>query len=94
MATRQEIARALFAFSEAFALPIEKEFQAQKYIQFAGDNWPLCFALVIGYLVVVFGGKAIMENRKPFDLKGPLALWNAALSIFSFIGMCRTVSYY
>jgi hypothetical protein len=31
-----------------------------------------------------------MENRKPLDLKYPLALWNAFLSIFSIIGMIIT----
>jgi hypothetical protein len=32
-----------------------------------------------------------MQNRKPFDLKGPLALWNLGLSVFSFMGAIRTV---
>ncbi len=90
--SKESIVRSLYAFSEAFALPVEKEFTPEKYIKFAADNWNLCFALVIGYVVVVFGGKTVMNKREAFDLKGPLAFWNALLSIFSTIGMCRTVS--
>lgn len=43
------------------------------------------------YLVAVFGIQKIMANRKPFDLKWPLAYWNLLLAAFSFIGMIRTV---
>lgn len=32
-----------------------------------------------------------MRDRKPFDLKGPLALWNLGLAVFSFMGAMRTV---
>jgi hypothetical protein len=34
-----------------------------------------------------------MKDRQPFDLTLPLAAWNAGLSLFSFIGMFRTVPF-
>ena len=46
---------------------------------------------VIVYIVGIFGGQAIMKNRKPFDLKWPLAYWNLLLSLFSITGMIRVV---
>ncbi len=91
MASHQ-LATSLFEFSELFALPYEQEFNSTVASQFATDNWPLCIGVIITYLVVIFGGREIMKSREPFDLQLPLAIWNAALSLFSFIGMCRTVS--
>jgi len=34
-----------------------------------------------------------MDQYKAFDLRIPLAAWNAFLCVFSFIGMCRTLPY-
>jgi len=42
------------------------------------------------YLVMVFGIKHLMKDRKPFDLKYPLVLWNMSLAIFSMIGAYYT----
>ncbi len=87
-----QLATSLFKFSELFAFPYEQEFKSAVASQFATDNWSLCIGVIIAYLVVIFGGREIMKSREPFDLQTPLAIWNAALSLFSFIGMCRTVS--
>jgi len=59
--------------------------------EFAKNNWPLAFGIVGAYLLFCYFGKMYMDTRKPFDLKIPLATWNAFLCIFSFIGMCRTL---
>ena len=88
----QKFGEMLIYMSNALALPFEKNFHPLPAVNFAGDNWWLCFTLVAAYLVFIFGGKMVMENYKPFDLRLPLAAWNAFLCIFSFIGMCRTVS--
>lgn len=71
--------------------PFEKNFQAEASVNWAGDNFAVPAVLITLYLVGIFGGKAIMANRQPFDLKWPLAYWNLFLSTFSFIGMARTV---
>ena len=47
--------------------------------------------ICVAYLVLVFGGQRVMRDRKPFGLINSLALWNFALSLFSFMGACRTV---
>mmetsp|Transcript_22754 Transcript_22754/g.29519 ORF Transcript_22754/g.29519 Transcript_22754/m.29519 type:complete len:239 (+) Transcript_22754:107-823(+) len=46
---------------------------------------------VIIYLLFCYFGLKIMKEKKPFDLKLLLALWNLGLSAFSAIGMIRTV---
>ncbi len=92
MVATQQVADALMSASHLFALPFEKNFRPEPYVAFASNNWPLCISLVTGYMVVIFAGRRIMENQQAFDLRVPLAIWNAALSLFSFIGMWRTVS--
>lgn len=34
--------------------------------------------------------KQFMKNRPPFELKGPLIIWNLALGIFSLFGFIRS----
>ena len=38
------------------------------------------------YLLVIFSGKKWMQDRQPFDLKRPLAVWNSMLAAFSVVG--------
>jgi len=73
-----------------FNLPIEESFKSQGPVEWTQNNYWVAITCVTAYLVFIFGGKKYMESQKEFDLKYPLALWNAALSVFSFIGMCRT----
>lgn len=53
--------------------------------------WNAAIIASIVYMILVFGGARIMKNRKPFDLKGPLAIWNFILAAFSIIGTIRMV---
>ena len=48
-------------------------------------------SIVVGfaYLALVYFGVKLMKNRKAFDLKAPLAIWNLFLAVFSFIGTAR-----
>jgi hypothetical protein len=92
MVSQEEVAQSLIKLSGLFAVPYETEFDPRAHIDFAASNWKLCFVLVFGYLLVVFSGRSIMSKREPFDLKYVLAFWNACLSLFSFVGMWRTVS--
>jgi elongation of very long chain fatty acids protein 6 len=41
---------------------------------------------------VIFSLKSFMTNRKPFDLRTPLIIWNASLAIFSAFGSLRTMT--
>jgi hypothetical protein len=75
------------------ALPVEKNFNYEAYVQFTLDNYHIPVGCVVAYMAFCYFGSKIMEKRQPFDLQMPLALWNAFLCVFSFIGMCRTVPY-
>ncbi len=90
--SREAVIRGLYSFSEAFALPFEKTFRPEEHIQFTSEHRFISYACVAAYLIIVFQGKAFMEKREAFDLRGPLAVWNGFLSLFSTIGMFRTVS--
>jgi len=48
-------------------------------------------AAAASYIVLLVVGQRVMRNRKAFDLKGSLALWNLALAVFSLYGMLVTL---
>ena len=87
-----KIAETLIASTNFLALPIERDFRPEPFIDFAKNNWALAIGLVVAYMVFISAGSAVMKSRNAFDLRLPLAGWNAFLCIFSFLGMCRTVS--
>jgi hypothetical protein len=88
----QHFGEFLMSAPSALALPIEKEFDPAFLINWSANNYPLVFGLVAAYLVFISAGSLIMDKYKPFDLRLSLAAWNAFLCVFSFIGMCKTVS--
>jgi len=89
-----KLAETLMAAPSFMALPMEKSFNPAKYVEFTGNNWPLCIGIVAVYMVFITAGSAIMAKmEKPFDLRLPLAAWNAFLCVFSFIGMLKTAPY-
>ena len=51
--------------------------------------WP--FAICAVYLILIFGIKYLMKQRKAYDLKYPLAVWNLLLSLFSLVGTVRLI---
>lgn len=82
----------LFGMTNFLSTSVETNFNPTVTKKWAENNYHLCFTLIICYLIAIFGGSKVMESQKPFNLRLPLALWNAFLSFFSFVGMCRTVS--
>ena len=54
-------------------------------------HWSIYLGLV--YLALIYGGRKVMENRKPFTLRGPLALWNIFMAVFSLVVTIRTLPY-
>jgi len=87
-----QVANFLFTSCNFLATPFEKRFHPQQTIDFAKSNYFIPITLVTIYLIGCFSGKYLMQSQKAFDLRVPLALWNAFLCFFSFIGMTRTVS--
>ena len=68
----------------------ERNYDTTFGLNFAKEN-PLISICIVGcYAGLCHYGKKLMEYRKPFDLRTPLAYWNLLLSTFSFIGMTRT----
>jgi len=83
----------LFASTGFLVTPIERDFDPTVMVNFARNNYPLAIGLVAAYLVFITAGSKLMKDVKPFDMRLALAAWNALLSVFSFIGMCRTMPY-
>jgi len=75
------------------AFPYEKTFHPTEFVAFATDHPVLPFVIVTMYMAICYFGSKIMKERKALDLRIPLAIWNAFLCTFSFIGMFRTVPY-
>ena len=74
-----------------FYFEFEKTYSAMPGVQFAKDNVAIPAVLLTLYLAFCYFGKKYMATREAFDLKMPLAYWNLFLSVFSFLGMMRTV---
>merc|ERR1712186_232853 len=56
------------------------------------DNQVVAFAVSGAlYYPVIFGIRAFMRNREAFDLRMPLACWEAGLALFSLIGAMHVV---
>ncbi len=56
---------------------------------FLRNAWWFSIVVSILYVIALPVGQRIMRDRKAFDLKYPLFLWNLALAIFSIIGTLR-----
>ncbi|NXU36631.1 ELOV6 protein, partial [Drymodes brunneopygia] len=41
------------------------------------------------YVILIFGIQHFMKERRPFNLRVPLALWSFSLTLFSFVAACR-----
>jgi len=79
-------------FVERFYFDFEKNFKAADYIYYARNTWPwMPLAFITAYILMITVVPRIMKDRKPYQLKTALALWNLSLSLFSFCGMARTV---
>lgn len=87
----RRLAEVLLWTSELLSTPVERHFSPTKFTDFAARHWEIPTAAVVLYLIFCFGGKRVMDNFSAFDLRLPLAGWNAFLCLFSFLGMCRTV---
>ena len=87
-----KIVAQLHALSVIGVVEAEKNFDPTVTVQFTKDNWSIAIGAVVAYLLLITLGPRIMSTRKEFDIKIPLALWNALLCVFSAMGMLRTVS--
>jgi len=54
-------------------------------------NLYVSLVVVTVYVAMCFATKAIMRDRLPYKLQGPLAAWNLLLAVFSFAGAAITM---
>ena len=50
-------------------------------------NWTFSIYASVLYLVTIFSLKKWMEDRKPFNLRTLLVMWNTGLALFSLLGV-------
>lgn len=76
--------------AEKFLFSFEADFNYFDYQRYWKDRWHTGLYWCVAYLIVIFGVRELMKNRKPFDLRKALVVWNIALSMFSIIGATRS----
>jgi len=75
---------------EPFYLDVEKKYDVLPILDgMAANNYVIPFVAVIVYFSLCYFLSQYMKNRPAYDLRGPLAVWNLFLSIFSMYGTLR-----
>jgi len=73
----------VFNFETRFNLPEQRAWFK--------DNWNVSFYYVSLYLAIIYFGKMMMRNRRRFELRSALVVWNLGLALFSIWGTSRTL---
>ena len=68
----------------------EASFDPQPHFQWFRQNWTLSLWVSALYVMLVFGAKRYMRDRKKFDLRKPLVVWSSILAVFSILGTLGT----
>ena len=71
----------------------ELTWRPQGLYDFVHEQCWVPVACVVVYLLSIYYGQKYFENRPAWNLKGPMALWNLALSIFSTFGFWRCLPF-
>lgn len=75
----------------SYIFNFESDFIHQETRTWMQDNWTKGFYYCGIYMILIFGGQYLMQNRPRFELRGVLVLWNTLLATFSVVGATRTV---
>jgi len=70
---------------------IEQNFDKEPWVRWMNTRWKDTFFYAFLYVIVVFGGKKLMQDRPRFELRSLLALWNIGLGVFSALGAFRCI---
>jgi len=81
----------LLSLSNVGVLPIVAKFNSLPFTEFASSCYGFPFGCAICYLLFCFIGYKMIRFQRAFDLQMNNLLWNAALCVISFAGMCRTL---
>jgi hypothetical protein len=71
----------------------ERNFEFEGPHGWISSHWNVPIVAIVTYLIFCYKGGKEMAPRAPFDLKMELMVWNALLSLFSFVGMMRTAPF-
>jgi elongation of very long chain fatty acids protein 6 len=80
-------------FIPPFYFPYEKDFRPEALAKWTEEHWSVAIIAVLAYGTLISYGPKYMMDKKAFELKFPLAIWNILLAVFSWIGALRTVPY-
>ncbi|XP_063954530.1 very long chain fatty acid elongase 6-like [Lytechinus pictus] len=61
-------------------------FDTHYHGQWLRQHWWVSIFISLAYIFIIFGGKRLMSDRKPFDLRRPLVAWSGSFALFSFAG--------
>ncbi|XP_015795406.1 elongation of very long chain fatty acids protein 6 isoform X2 [Tetranychus urticae] len=62
------------------------QWDQKAWVEWHQQNWSICFWFATFYVLAVRLGLIYMNNRKPYDLRYPLAIWSGLLGAFSIAG--------
>ncbi|KAI6217601.1 Elongation of very long chain fatty acids protein [Aphelenchoides besseyi] len=62
----------------------------RRSIQWLQDHQTFMLVTIVVYLTTILGIRRWLENRKGFELRTALTLWNAGQAVFSVIGVMNT----
>lgn len=54
-----------------------------------GANWEWSVLFAVVYVLFIFSCQRVMRDRRPFDLRKPLAAWNFGMGAFSAFAFTR-----
>lgn len=72
-------------------LQYEKCFHANYWVEWSRENPMVPIVAVILYATIIYTSYQYMKDKKPFNWKRAMALWNLGLSVFSFMCMIRSI---
>ncbi|KAH9404818.1 hypothetical protein TYRP_000649 [Tyrophagus putrescentiae] len=72
-----------------YAFDFEASFARDFQRRWMYENWHIAVHISLIYIVVIFAGRRLMQNRPAYSLRIPMALWNFALAAFSAAGTIR-----
>ena len=76
-------------YEYSLTLPFERIGDPRAITLFLQRNWHHTISVGILYYALIRLIQWAMGDRKAFDLRGPLCLWNSALAVFSICGLIR-----
>lgn len=74
-----------------FFVRFEKKYDPMDTLHLMSQHNMIPVFAVLAYAVLIFGGQHLMTKREPWNWRRAMAAWNLFLSVFSWIGMFRTL---